>query len=218
MRGYIPILPGSVLDWVRSQQNEWLIFSDSVQWSEFLSMHWQSVGIATGKVLGLVRTYGNYAQRFSSWKSGCRKKIHGKPVNQDSFHLAEFPSTEHRLTDSMCVENQLHLFSCFDYRILKECARWSPDRPLSVWPPCLAVCSIYHDMHMHCTLLLWFVVHLVWIWQPSVLWCCWLGGRKGIRLVKDWVVGCWHAYLSGARCRLTYGPADATATHCLLLQ
>jgi len=25
-------------------------------------------------------------------------------------------------------------------------------------------------------------------------------------------------YLSGARCRFAYGPADATATHCLLLQ
>jgi len=32
------------------------------------------------------------------------------------------------------------------------------------------------------------------------------------------VVGCWHGYLSGARCRLAYGPADATATHGLLLQ
>jgi len=29
--------------------------------------------------------------------------------------------------------------------------------------------------------------------------------------------GCWHGYLSGARCRLAYGPADATATHSLLL-
>jgi len=27
---------------------------------------------------------------------------------------------------------------------------------------------------------------------------------------------CWCGYLSGARCRLAYGPADATATHCLL--
>jgi len=53
---------------------------------------------------------------------------------------------------------------------------------------------------------------------PSVLWRCWLGGRKGIRPVKNWVVRCWHGYLSGARCRLAYGPADATATHCLLLQ
>jgi len=26
---------------------------------------------------------------------------------------------------------------------------------------------------------------------PSVLWHCWLGGRKGIRPVKNWVVGCW---------------------------
>jgi len=41
-----------------------------------------------------------------------------------------------------------------------------------------------------------------------------LGGRKGIRPVKNWVVGCWCGYLSGARCRLAYGPADATATHC----
>ena len=35
---------------------------------------------------------------------------------------------------------------------------------------------------------------------------------------KKRVVRCWHGYLSGARCRLAYGPADATATHCLLLQ
>jgi len=34
---------------------------------------------------------------------------------------------------------------------------------------------------------------------------------------KNLVVGCWRGYLSGARCRLAYGPADATATHCLLL-
>ena len=36
---------------------------------------------------------------------------------------------------------------------------------------------------------------------PSVLWCCWLGGRKGIRPVKNWVVGCCRGYLSGAGCR-----------------
>ena len=39
---------------------------------------------------------------------------------------------------------------------------------------------------------------------PSVLWRCWLGGRKGIRPVKNWVVRCWCGYLSGARCRLAY--------------
>jgi len=50
---------------------------------------------------------------------------------------------------------------------------------------------------------------------PSVLWRCWLDGRKGIRPVKKWAVGCWCGYLSGARCRLAYGPADASATHCL---
>jgi len=56
------------------------------------------------------------------------------------------------------------------------------------------------------------------LFMPSVIWRCWLGGSKGIRPVKSWAVGCWHGYLSGARCRLAYGLADATATHCLLLQ
>jgi len=40
-----------------------------------------------------------------------------------------------------------------------------------------------------------------------------LGGRKGTRPVKNKVVGSWRGYLSGVRCRLAYGPADATATH-----
>jgi len=31
-------------------------------------------------------------------------------------------------------------------------------------------------------------------------------------------VACRCGYLSGARCRLAYGPADTIATHCLLLQ
>ena len=52
----------------------------------------------------------------------------------------------------------------------------------------------------------------------SVLWRCWLGGRKGIRSVKNRAVRCLCGYLSGERCRLAYGPADATATHCLLLR
>jgi len=37
-------------------------------------------------------------------------------------------------------------------------------------------------------------------------------------LTSGWVVGCWCGYLSGVRCRFAYGPADTTATHCLLLQ
>ena len=47
---------------------------------------------------------------------------------------------------------------------------------------------------------------------PSVLWRCCLGGMKDIWTVKNWVLGCWHGYLSGVRYRLfAFGPADATA-------
>jgi len=47
-----------------------------------------------------------------------------------------------------------------------------------------------------------------------------VGQQEGypIQPVKNRVVGCWHGYLYGTRWRFAYGPADATATHCLLLQ
>jgi len=49
--------------------------------------------------------------------------------------------------------------------------------------------------------------------MPSLLWRCWLGSRKVIRSVKNWVVRYWRDYLSGARYKwFAYGPADATAT------
>jgi len=43
-----------------------------------------------------------------------------------------------------------------------------------------------------------------------------VGRQEGHPACKK-LVGCWRFYLSGARCRLAYGPADASATHCLLL-
>jgi len=45
-----------------------------------------------------------------------------------------------------------------------------------------------------------------------------VGWQEGHPVCKNRVVGCWRGYLSGARCRLAYGPADATATDYLLLQ
>ena len=41
-------------------------------------------------------------------------------------------------------------------------------------------------------------------------------GHPACKKTEWW--GCWRGYLSGARGRLAYGTADATATHCLLLQ
>ena len=39
-----------------------------------------------------------------------------------------------------------------------------------------------------------------------------VGRQEGHPACKKRVVGCWHGCLSGSRCRLAYGPADATAT------
>jgi len=47
---------------------------------------------------------------------------------------------------------------------------------------------------------------------PSVLWCCWLRGRKGIRPVKPSLgVLVWLSVWSGCK-GFAYDPADATAT------
>ena len=58
------------------------------------------------------------------------------------------------------------------------------------------------------------IIHhlIVYHRMPSVLWHCWLGGRKGIRPIKNWVMRYWSGYLFAARCKwFAYGPADATA-------
>jgi len=89
---------------------------------------------------------------------------------------------------------------------------------------CLRTCSsrLCHHMVSAILLLLFallkcafsaLTLSVCFTYLPPVLSRCWLGGRKGIRPVQNWVVGCWHGYLSGVRCRLAYGPADATATH-----
>ena len=54
---------------------------------------------------------------------------------------------------------------------------------------------------------------------PSVLWHLFVGRQeRHPACKKNRVVGCLRGYLPGAMCRLAYGSADATATHCLLLQ
>ena len=45
-----------------------------------------------------------------------------------------------------------------------------------------------------------------------------VGRQEGHLACKKQSGGCWRGYLSGVRCRLAYGPANATATYCLLLQ
>jgi len=45
-----------------------------------------------------------------------------------------------------------------------------------------------------------------------------VGQQEGHPACKNWLVRCWHGYLSGVRCRFAFGPGDATSTHCLLLQ
>jgi len=60
---------------------------------------------------------------------------------------------------------------------------------------------------------------LYWFWtdtDESALTL--LVGRQEEYPACKKVMGCWHGYLFGVRCRFAYGPADATAAHYLLFQ
>ena len=68
--------------------------------------------------------------------------------------------------------------------------------------PSVTVCRPEsNSSHYICCRLCWIFSNY---WNFLCLQCfdtCWLGCRKGIRPVKNWVVGCWCGYLSGAMCR-----------------
>jgi len=46
----------------------------------------------------------------------------------------------------------------------------------------------------------------------------WQEGHPACKKTERWGAGMVICLEQGADCRLAYGPADATATHCLLLQ
>ena len=134
------------------------------------------------------------------------------------------------LAPLLLAENSPLTLICPSYRLfLQTLGTDFVQRLYFAFSSVFATFSLSHIRHFlahvtrFCSFFLFLSTFLVfssvqYIKLPSVLWCCWLGGRNGIRPVKNWVVGCWRGYLSGARCRLAYVPADATATHCLLLQ
>ena len=84
------------------------------------------------------------------------------------------------------------------------------------------ICSVNHLYHFLCIARDWWVIIMIYLFTSLLTYfnalTLLVGRQEGHLAYKNWVVGCWHGYLSGARCRLAHGPADGTATHCLLLQ
>ena len=65
-------------------------------------------------------------------------------------------------------------------------------------------------------LFLWSIPSVLFAFSALTLLVGRQEGHPACKKLKE--VGYWRGYLSGVRCILAYGPADATATHCLLLQ
>ena len=75
----------------------------------------------------------------------------------------------------------------------------------------LSECISLADSSWCCSLACMMSMRCIALWNNSYI----ISGYLLLSLLKVSVV---FNQLSGARCRLVYGPADATATHCLLLQ
>jgi len=73
----------------------------------------------------------------------------------------------------------------------------------SFWRPLLSTATIY----IYC-------YYLVGAFSALTLLVGWQEGQPACKKLNGGML----AWLLGARCRFAYGPADATATHCLLLQ
>ena len=90
-----------------------------------------------------------------------------------------------------------------------------------VWPSALCFMLIHLSVRLCVCVFLHFLISLlstsgcfVFVAHYSAFSALTLsvGRQEGYLACKNWVLGCWHGYLSGARCRLfAYGPADATA-------
>jgi len=94
--------------------------------------------------------------------------------------------------------------------LLLLCKAYCMLTPAYIENSCQADIKIHHSaylsmfkrwsMHylLQCVCYVVFVLVSMWCmsyYKPSVLWRCWLGGRKGIRPIKNWVVGCWRGML-----------------------
>jgi len=158
------------------------------------------------------------ASAFRQPSPTCRTAFLAQHLRLSGGHsqsLAQWPQTHSRILSGIQRAVQIVLGIYFK----RTCSRvTSASSALGVLNDYALYKSTHSLTHMAMKYHLTFIYVLNMGVLPSVLSRCWLGGRKGIRPVKNWVVGCWHGYLSGAKCRLAYGPADATATHCLLLQ
>jgi len=121
------------------------------------------------------------------------------------------------------------------FGIEKKCITSMPDRvlnkycftvslfhllhpPIGEWSMVMFVCLSVHDHISGNTYAVFTTFFACYLWP-------WLYAFSALMLLvgqhlacKNWVMGCWRGCLSGVRCRLAYGSADATATHCLLLQ
>jgi len=78
---------------------------------------------------------------------------------------------------------------------------------------------VYHSFCLFCLLPIHlFVCLLIYLKVAFSALTLLVGQQEGHPACKKSSDGCWHGYVSEARCRFAYGPADATATHYLLLQ
>jgi len=145
------------------------------------------------------------------------------------MHLVVIFKWESLFLLSVCILLGWYCLYCFDTvgwmaeRAIPACKKLSDTVKWSNWVYLFASASLLWELTCHLGLHS-VTHHLAEVTFPPLPQPIKAGTRcSNPRGMQGWVdlvglVGCWHDYLPGARCRFAYGPADATATHCLLLQ
>jgi len=121
------------------------------------------------------------------------------PLMYAIWYRLTFHSGWSELIRRSTQDSILHALLLLCRTCLVATARWHCQQFIpsvrSLMPICRKRCLIYSSHHQpSLSSCLWWLTDyscIYYYFLPSVLLCCWLGSRKGIRLVKNWVVGCW---------------------------
>ena len=145
----------------------------------------------------------------------------------------DFRVLQSRTTGDRCHSNHAAVPHCCRISITSRTVKLSGTRLISSVNPavnCKPTPALVSMLMCYAVHLSEVLTRLLWeafgwqfsttVWQPLSFSALTLlvGWQEGHLACKNWAVGCWHGYVSGSRCRFAYGPADAIATHYLLLQ
>jgi len=128
---------------------------------------------------------------FSRWQPSTILDLFGVYLDKWRVVGGLYPHVENIYMLQMCMHCSRLSNTCTNAIAGENVRCWVSFVLFNISKACYLFCQF---LVISCQWLLYYV-----LCNPSVLWRCWLGVRKGIRPVKNWVVGCWRGCLHGVQ-------------------